>query len=162
MLTISTLYYSVAALCVFAGLLGTVFPALPGLPLMLGGFILAAWTDGFHRVGSTTITILVILTLIGVAVDFFAGMLGAQKSGASKQAITGALLGSLIGVFFGLIGVILGPVIGAICGEWSAHRDHAQAGKVGLATLIGLMIGTIAKVGCAFAMLATFALALMI
>lgn len=159
-MTMLVLYYLIAALLVIVGFMGTVLPTLPGLPLMFGGFLLAAWAEGFHRIGVPTLTLLIILTVIGVCIDFFAGILGAKKSGASKQALSGAFIGALIGLFFGLAGIVFGPVIGAMIGEWHARRDHRQAGKVGLATFVGFIIGTAAKIGCAFAMLFIFLFAL--
>src|SRR3546814_2357649 len=44
------LWYVLAALMVIVGLAGTILPALPGLPLVFGGMLLAAWADGFERV----------------------------------------------------------------------------------------------------------------
>ncbi|SMF19539.1 DUF456 domain-containing protein [Pseudogulbenkiania subflava] len=153
------LLYALSALLVLAGLAGTIFPALPGLPLMLGGFALAGWAEGFQHVGAVTLSLLALLTAIGLAVDFVAGLLGAKATGASRQALWGAFLGSLVGLFFALPGVILGPLIGAAIGEFLARRDVYQAGKVGLGTFLGFVVGTVAKIGCACAMLATFALA---
>lgn len=156
------LLYSLSALLVLAGLAGTVFPALPGLPLMLGGLLLAGWVDGFQHVGAITLSLLALLTVIGLAVDFVAGLLGAKATGASRQALWGAVIGSVAGLFLGLAGVILGPLVGAAIGEFLARRDVYQAGKVGLGTFAGFIVGTVAKIGCAFAMLATFALALVL
>src|SRR3546814_3311943 len=42
------LWYVLAALMVIVGLAGTILPALPGLPLVFGGMLLAAWADGFR------------------------------------------------------------------------------------------------------------------
>jgi uncharacterized protein YqgC (DUF456 family) len=153
------LLYVLSVLLVLAGLAGTVFPALPGLPLMLGGFALAGWVDGFQHVGAVTLGILGVLAVIGLGIDFVAGLLGAKATGASRQALWGAFAGSLVGLFFTLPGVILGPLIGAAIGEFLARRDVYQAGKVGLGTFLGFVVGTVAKIGCACAMLATFALA---
>ncbi|MDN0077249.1 DUF456 family protein [Crenobacter sp. SG2303] len=151
--------YTGAAALVLVGLAGTVFPALPGLPLMLGGFVLAAWIDNFQHLGPLTLVILAVLTCIGLLIDGFAGLLGAKATGASRHALWGAFAGSLVGLFFGLPGVLLGPLLGAAFGEFSARRDIYQAGKVGLGTFIGFIVGTIAKIGCAFAMLAAVTLA---
>ena len=144
-----------AALLIVLGMAGTLFPALPGLPLMLGGFLLLAWTDQFTHLGSTALLIMTVLTMLGLAIDFVAGLLGARMTGASKQALWGAFIGSIAGLPLGLVGVILGPLLGAAIGELLARRDAWQAGRVGLGTLAGFLIGTVAKLGCAFAMLAT-------
>lgn len=154
--------YTGAALLILAGLAGTVFPALPGLPLMFGGMLLAAWLEGFSHVGTIALAILAVLTVIGVLVDFVAGVLGAKATGASKEALWGAFIGSIVGLVLGLVGVIIGPLIGAALGEFIARRDVYQAGKVGIGTFIGFIVGTVAKIGCAFAMLATFGLSFLL
>jgi len=161
-MTLHVLWYGLAALLMLAGLAGTLVPALPGLPLLLAGAVLAAWADGFHHVGAPSLTIMTLLAAVGMLMDFVAGILGAKRSGASPKALSGAFFGALAGLFFGLPGVILGPVFGAMAGEWLARRDLVQSGRVGMSTLLGFFIGTAAKIGCAFAMLATFALALLL
>jgi len=151
--------YAGAAILVLLGLAGTVFPALPGLPLMFGGFLLAAWLDDFQHLGPLTLLVLVVLTCVGLLIDAFASLLGAKATGASRQALWGAFIGSLVGLFFGLPGVLLGPLLGAAVGEFAARQDLRQAGRVSIGTFIGFIIGTVAKIGCAFAMLATVVLA---
>ena len=154
-----TLLYLLAGLLILLGMAGTLFPALPGLPLMLGGFLLIGWVDDFHHLGSLSLTILTLITLVGMAIDFLAGLLGAKMTGASRQSLWGAFIGSIAGLPLGLAGVILGPLLGAVIGEFIARRDAWQAGRVGLGTLAGFLVSTAAKIGCAFAMLATAILA---
>ncbi|MCD5363116.1 DUF456 domain-containing protein [Chromobacterium aquaticum] len=153
--------YSLAALLVIAGLAGTMLPIIPGLPLMFGGLLLAAWLDNFNHLGAISLIIMALLTALGLVIDFFAGLLGAKASGASSQALWGAFIGGIVGMFFGLAGVLLGPLLGAVIGEFIARKDAFQAGKVGIGTFIGFIVGAVAKVACAFAMLATAALALL-
>ena len=59
-------------------------------------------------------------------------------------------------------GLLLGPLLGAALGEWRARRCWLQAGKVGVATFVGLIIGTVAKVGTALAMLGVLVFALLL
>jgi uncharacterized protein len=142
------------------GLAGIVFPALPGTILIFAGLVLAAWADGFTRVGIGT---LILIGLIGAAsytVDFFAAALGAKRMGASKRAVIGAALGTLLGLPLGLPGVIFGPLAGALIGEWSVHRDLTRAGRAGLAAWIGFLVGTGVKIALAFSMIAIFLVAL--
>ena len=71
----------------------------------------------------------------------------------------GALIGSIVGIAGGLPGLLLGPFFGAAAGELMARQDALQAGKVGLAALLGFILGSVAKVAAALAMLGVFALA---
>jgi uncharacterized protein YqgC (DUF456 family) len=141
------------------GALGIVLPALPGVPLLFAGMVVAAAIDDFQRVGWLPLTVLGFLTLLAVLVEFVASALGAQRVGASSRAILGALLGTVVGLFFGFVGLVFGPFIGAVVGELSVHGRIDQAGRVGIATWVGLVFGTLAKVAIAFAMIGIFVLA---
>ena len=148
-----------AALLVIVGIAGTLVPVLPGVALVFGGLLLAAWADGFHRVGGFTVAILGVLTALAIAADFAASAFGAKKMGASPRAVAGATLGALVGIFFGLPGLVLGPFIGAVAGELSANRALRHAGRAGLGTWVGLLLGSIAKLVLAFLMVGVFATA---
>lgn len=156
---LSTLWWLLAILLIAVGFAGNILPMLPGTPLMLAGMILAAWLDDFNRIGAFSIGVLVVLTILSQLADFLAGTLGAQRAGASKQAIWGATLGSLAGIFGGLPGMLLGPFIGAVIGELIAEQDLLKAGKVGLASWLGLVAGMAAKIAIGFTMLGIFLLA---
>jgi hypothetical protein len=147
---------------VVLGIAGTVLPALPGVPLVFAGLLLAAWIDGFAKVGWVTLVILGLLTALSFVVDFAATALGAKRVGATRLAIAGAIVGTLAGFFLGLPGLILGPFIGATVGELVSNRDLGRAGKVGLGTWVGMVFGTAAKLALAFSMLGIFAAAWLI
>lgn len=144
-----------ALLLLLAGTAGTILPAIPGLPLMFAGAWLLAYTQDYAVYGSTTLIALGILAAIGMAMDFVASLLGAKYTGASKQALWGAFLGGIVGIFFSLPGLILGPLIGAAAGEFLSRRDLLTAGKVGIGTFAGFIVGTVAKIGTALAILLT-------
>ena len=155
------LYYLLAAVLILLGLAGTILPALPGLPLMFAGMLLAAWADGFRLVGGWTLAILGLLTLVSVGVDIAATALGAKRVGASKLAMVGAALGTLLGgIVFNIPGLIIGPFLGAMAGELMHGREIAHASRIGFGTWVGLAVGTALKLAMAFAMLGIFAFAL--
>jgi uncharacterized protein YqgC (DUF456 family) len=110
-------------------------------------------------VGAFTLAILGALTALAIVLDFAASSLGAKKAGASPRAVMGAGLGAIVGIFFGLPGLVLGPFVGAVLGELSANREILQAGKAGLGTWVGLLLGSVAKVALAFLMVGVFATA---
>lgn len=147
-------FLSVALIVV--GLAGTVLPALPGTLFVLAGIGLGAWIDDFTRVGVGVVAIVGVLAIVAWALDYVAGLLGARKAGASRQAIIGAALGTLAGFFLGLVGVLFMPLVGAAVGEYLAQRDHQRAVQVGIATWLGLMAGLVGKVVIAFVMIGLF------
>lgn len=144
-----------ALLLLLAGAAGTVFPALPGLPLIFFGAWLLAYAQDYSVFGAWTLAALGLLAAIGMLMDFIAGLLGAKYTGASKQALWGAFAGGIVGAFFALPGLVLGPLLGAAAGELAAKRNLLTAGKVGIGTFIGFIIGTVAKIGAALGMLMT-------
>jgi uncharacterized protein YqgC (DUF456 family) len=103
-----------------------------------------------------TLTVLGLLTVLSVLVDFLSTALGAQRVGASRKAIVGSIIGTFAGLLFLPIGIFVGPFAGALIGEMLHGRELGQATKVGLATWLGLVVGMVLKVGLAFAMLALF------
>jgi uncharacterized protein YqgC (DUF456 family) len=149
-----------AVALVLIGLAGIVLPAVPGHALIFAGLLLAAWTEGFERVGVGTVVAIGVLAALSYLVDLVAGAMGVQRSGASRRAMAGAALGTLAGLFFGLPGVIIGPFVGAVVGELTVRRDLASAGRAGVAAWIGFVIGTAVKIAIAFAMLGIFIVAL--
>jgi uncharacterized protein YqgC (DUF456 family) len=154
-----TLYYVLAGLLILVGVAGTVLPALPGLPLVFAGMLLAAWAGGFEQVGAGVLALLGILTVLSLGVDFLATAMGAKRVGASRLAVAGAVVGTFAGLFFGPIGLIAGPFVGALCGELIHGREVRQATRVGFGTWVGILLGTALKIGLAFAMLGLFAFA---
>jgi uncharacterized protein YqgC (DUF456 family) len=151
-----SLYYVLAVVLILVGIAGVVLPALPGLPLVFLGMLLAGWAGDFQQIGWGVLVVLGLLTLVSVGVDVFATVIGAKRVGASRKALLGAVLGTFAGLFFGPIGLFAGPFVGALLGELWHSRELGQAAKVGLGTWLGIVVGVVLKLGLAFAMLGLF------
>jgi uncharacterized protein YqgC (DUF456 family) len=154
------LWYVLAGALIVAGFVATLIPVLPGVPIMFLGMLIAAWANHFVHAGTFTLSILGALTALALIVDFVAGVLGAQRAGASRSAVIGAALGTLIGIFFfSLPGLLLGPFVGALLGELGAGGTLHKAADVGIGAWLGFLIGSVLKLAVCFAMLGIFALA---
>ena len=160
--SMTAILWGVAIALILLGVAGTVLPALPGATLVFGGIVLAAWIDDFVRIPVWLIGILGLMTAVTWVVDYAAAALGAKRAGASKLALLGAVAGTVLGVFSGLWGLLFMPLAGAAIGEYVAQRDLRRAGKVGVATWIGLLLGTATKVAIVFAMVGIFVFALVL
>lgn len=156
----TALLWVIAVVIMAVGVAGTVLPAIPGATLVFGGIALAAWADGFTRVPVWVVVVAGLLAALTWVIDFVAAAAGAKRMGASPWAVVGAAAGTVAGIFTGFVGLIFLPLAGAALGEFAAKRDLVRAGKVGVATWLGLLIGTAAKVAIVFAMLGLFAIAL--
>ena len=153
------LWICVAALIV-VGVAGTVVPALPGIPMIFLGALRAAWIGDFEQVTWVPLVFLGILTIVGLAVDWVAQTMGAQRAGASKWGILGSLIGTVAGLFMGIFGILFLPLVGAFIGEYIAQRDLRIAGNVGWATWVGMMVGTVVKLALSFIMIGVLIFAL--
>ncbi len=158
------LYFAGAAVLILIGIAGTLLPAIPGLPLVFIGLLLAAWADHFERVGAITLVVLAFLTVISLVVDYWASAKGAERTGASRLAVLGAAIGTLATFVLGPIGLFVGPFIGAAIGEIIHRRslaggDLGAATKIGVGATLGAIFGIVLKLGIAFLMLGLFALA---
>ena len=157
----STGLWVLAIALIAVGVAGTVLPVLPGAILVFAGIALAAWIDDFARIPVWLLGIFAAMTVAAWLIDYVAAALGAKRAGASRYAIIGAAIGTVAGIMTGLWGLLFMPLLGAAIGEYLAQRDAYRAGKVGMATWIGLLLGTVAKLAIVLAMVGIFAIALL-
>ena len=109
------------------------------------------------------------IALLAWATDYVAALMGAKRVKASGWALAGAAAGTVAGVFTGFIGLLFMPLLGAMAGEWWALRGQGgvttvaangqRALTVGVATWLGMMIGTAVKLALVFVMVGVFAAA---
>ncbi len=156
------LLWILAVALIVIGVVGVVVPALPGIGLVYGGIVLGAWIGHFEKIGSGTLIALGVLAGIAFVIDYLATTLAAQKAGASKLGLIGAAIGTVAGIFMGLVGIFFMPLVGAAIGEYLDRRDALRAGKVGVATWVGLLAGIVAKLAICFAMIGVFVVKLML
>jgi uncharacterized protein YqgC (DUF456 family) len=157
--TATILLWALAGVLVIVGLAGTILPALPGVPFVFMGLLVAAWIGDFQKIGWPTLTILAVLTAMAIAADLVATLLGAKRAGASRLALVGAAVGSIVGLFFGLIGIFVFPFVGAVVGELMARQRLDHAARIGFATWLGMLLGALAKLSLAITMLGVFVIA---
>ncbi len=158
-------------LLILVGIAGTVLPVLPGTVLVVAGIVWGAWLDGFTRVPVWVVVLCCVLGALAFVSDYVAAAMGAKQVRASAWAVTGAAIGTVAGIFSGFIGLLFMPLVGAMAGEWFAQRrktaehlvadadHHTRAMKVGVATWIGMMVGTAVKLALTFVMVGAFAAA---
>lgn len=156
----TVLLWVIVVLLMLVGIIGTILPAIPGVTLVFGGVVLAAWIDHFTRIPVWLVVVCGVLTVVTWVIDYTSAASGAKKLGASRLAVIGALVGTFAGIFTGLWGLLFMPLAGAAIGEFIARRDLMRAGKVGVATWIGIVVGTAVKLAIAFAMIGAVIVAL--
>lgn len=146
-----------ASIGVVAGLLGTVLPALPGLPLVFLSILIYAAVTGFRVVTPAALGIMFVATLAGLALEYGLGLAAAKRRGASRAALWGALLGGIAGAaLLGPVGVIAGPLVGAMAGELLNGQPFRRALEIGWITVVGMWIGILVELGIGLTMAVYF------
>jgi uncharacterized protein YqgC (DUF456 family) len=69
---LAAILWAAAIVFVLVGIAGTFLPALPGTVLVFAGLLLAAWADGFARVGWPSLLLIGLLTAASYLVDLVA------------------------------------------------------------------------------------------
>lgn len=136
----------VASILVVLGVVGSVLPLLPGVPLIFIGYLLYGWATQFTVISGGLVLLALGLTVLSGILDWVAGSLGARRFGASPRGMLGALVGGIAGLFIsGPIGIIAGTFIGAVLGELATGRTADEAMRAGWGSVLGLLLGTVAR-----------------
>jgi uncharacterized protein len=127
------------------GVVLLVVPAVPAIGIIFSGVALVAWADGFTRIGWASLTVMLVIAVVGSLADNVATLVGARRAGASAWGVAGAGIGMLAGIPFGLVGIVLGPAVGAFALEFARNPDLRGAGMAGLGGIAGFVLGIVAK-----------------
>jgi uncharacterized protein YqgC (DUF456 family) len=141
---------------IIGGLVGTVFPALPGTVLILIGFLVYGLITGFDGLSVWFFVGQTVLVALSYLIEFLATAFGVKMFGGSKAAAWGAVLGSLLVFVLGPIGILVGPLLGAIVGELIMGEQIKQALHSGFGSFLGFMGGVIANLVISGLMIAWF------
>lgn len=112
------------------GLLGSVLPGLPGVPLIFASALVYAYVTDFEVVGTLVLVLLGLFALLAFVADFVGTAYGARRFGASNWGTAGGAIGGLVGtlagaLFFGvgaLFGLLAGTIGGVFAGEYLRRR----------------------------------------
>jgi uncharacterized protein YqgC (DUF456 family) len=160
------------------GWLLTLF-SLPGTWVMVLAATFYAWLmppDSAWDLSWPAVIILLGLALLGEILEFVASALGVSRKGGSRRGALLAICGSLIGGFIGagvglpipvigsVVGVLLGAsagaLVGAMLGEHWKGRSLHESWQIGQGAFWGRLLGSLAKVAIASAMVAVVIVAL--
>lgn len=145
------------ALLMIPGVLGVVLPVLPGIPLMFAVALIFGIVDGFAHLVWWELGILFLLTVLSVAVDYAAGLLGARYGGAGRWAAVAGFVGMVVGLIaFPPFGGLIGLFVGVLVVELFTHRENLRAIRAATGGLLGAIIGIAISLVLAVAFLVLF------
>ena len=158
---LDTVALVLAVILFIMGLIGTVLPVLPGVLLIYAGMVLYGVLTGFAGLDTMFFILQGMAVVLVFSLDYLATAAGSRRFGGSKYAAWGAALGTLLGILLlGPFGILVGPFLGAVTAEIIRGKDPQQAVRIGFGTLVGLLGGTILKLGIEGLMIVWFFLSI--
>jgi len=146
-----------------------IFFGLPGTWLILATSILYGYAGHFEKLGFPLLAFLAAVAVTAEGLEYFLGMAGAKRFGASRKGAIASLVGGIVGailcapLFFGigaLLGLFGGAFFGAFCYEWMTRRDLGHSVRSGFGAFLGRVSGTMVKLLTALGMIGAVLFAL--
>lgn len=151
--------WTLTLLLLFAGLVGSVLPLLPGTTLIFAGVLLQKWLLP-NTLSATVVLWVGAFWVLSILSDIACTLLGTKLLGGTKWGMAGASGGALAGMFFSLPALLLGSIFGAMAAEkWGARRTNSAALRSGAGAALGFILGTFARFSCALVMVGLYGVA---
>ena len=142
-------------LLMLVGILGSVLPVLPGVPISWLGLLM------IYLVPSVPfdwvfLSITFVLAALLYLLDYIIPAIGTKRFGGSRYGMIGATLGLLLGLFFPPFGFIIGPFIGAFLGELLNTKTRQNALRAAFGSFVGFLASIFMKLMATFIYLGLF------
>jgi uncharacterized protein YqgC (DUF456 family) len=149
------LLISLGFILMLVGILGSILPVLPGVPISWLGLLMIylAPSIPFDWV---FLTITFVLAALLYLLDYIIPAIGTKRFGGSRYGMIGATLGLLAGLFFPPFGFIIGPFIGAFLGELLNTKTRHNALRAAFGSFVGFLASVFMKLMATFIYLGLF------
>lgn len=135
------LLISIAGILMITGILGSIIPVLPGVPVSWLGLLVLHFTA--IPISYTFLVITLIISIIILVLQYSIPAYGTKRYGGSKRGMAGAFIGMFVGLIAPIpFGVLIGPFIGAFLGELLNKSNSKTALRAAYGSFIGFLAST--------------------
>lgn len=154
------LWWGLTIVLFILSFVGIVYPLIPSIVMIWGGFAVYQFFINPEGLSLWFWISMVLLSGVLIAADIIANSYFVKKYGGSKTSERIAAIATIIGSFIiPPFGIILVPFAAVLVTEMIIHKDTLKASKIGFATVIGFLGGSIAKILIQLLMIIMFVLA---
>jgi uncharacterized protein len=152
-----TLTIVLVALAMAVGLIGTLFPFVPGLPLIWGAALVYGLTVDFDTVGWVAMAFITVFAIAGMVAKFVLPQRRASASGAPRRTLVVGAIGGIIGFFvIPIVGMPVGAVAGVYLAEYWRTADPGTAWISTKQVIVGFGIGALFELTAGILMIAAW------
>ena len=153
--TLEAVTTGAAALLLIVGVMGTIFPILPGSLLTIGTLLVWAWVLG-STASWTAGLIGIALAVVGMSASAILTGRKMRRERIPRDPIIVGIVAGVVGMFIvPVVGLFLGFALGLLLAEYARRRDLASAWRSSVEAMKSMGFGMLIE--CACASLAAFA-----
>jgi uncharacterized protein len=145
---------ALTGLAMAVGLIGTLLPFLPGLPIIWAAALVYGLVEGFGGVGPVAFTLITLLAVTGVVAGLVLPHRRVAARGAPISTVAAGVVLGIIGFFvIPVVGLVVGTVGGVLLAERSRTGDWTIAWATTKDLLVGFGIGVAVEFAAGLAMI---------
>jgi uncharacterized protein len=142
------------ALAMAVGLIGTLLPLLPGLPIIWAAALVFGLAEGFDRPGAVAFTLITLVGVAGVSAGLILPHRRVAARGAPASTVAAGVVLGIVGFFaIPVVGLVLGAVGGVLLAERARTGDWDVAWTTTKDLLVGFGIGVAVEFAAGLAMI---------
>ncbi|CEG22972.1 hypothetical protein BN1080_01910 [Planococcus massiliensis] len=129
------------------GFVGLVYPIIPAVLFIFGGFVVYGLFFEFSDLPWWFWLIESLFVVLLFGADALANAFGVKKFGGSKAGLWGSTIGLIVGPFvIPIAGILVGPFLGAILAELIFNKSTIkQSVKSGIGSVVGFITSVFTK-----------------
>ena len=145
------------ALAMVVGIVGTIVPFLPGLPIVWTAALIYGVVEGFGAVGWICFVLITVVGIAGMVAAVVVPKRHVVGGGAPFSTTVVGAVGAVIGFFLiPIIGLVVGGVLGVLLAERVRTRSWEAAWASTKRALVGFGLSALVQFGAGVVMMMTW------
>ncbi len=138
--------FFVALVLLLGGVLGSVAPLVPGVPLSLAGIYVYWWGTDFHSPGLPFVAIATVVGLAAFIADYAGSAISARAGGGSmRSAVVAGVVGIVALFVTGPVGMLLAVALATFAVELARTNDVRHGVRTAGFAVVGMLASTVVQ-----------------